>query len=428
MLSYSKKNSFFLFILNKNITFVFYDFMTKKKNILIALFLRKRKKNESFFKYATGLIHLWLGLLSSIVICIICLTGCLYAFKNQITDLYNYDKVFLKTHSNSTNIDEIQKYFSEQDKELNQLVIPDDKDRSWSIYYTDKNNNSHFTYFDPYLKKELGASDDTLTPFFRTVIGLHKNLLLGDFGRQIVGVSVLIFLLLLFSGLILWFPKKLKFLKQGLTIKFNSKFERLNYDLHNVLGFYAGIFLTIIAITGLYITYPWVKNTIITSLGGESIHQIKTDSTTQKDNTFAQLMQDMLERQHEKSDPKYPSLPLSQIIHKTNQHLNYTGTLSITMPNSENPRYTIVKINSENWLNALLPDEISFNKKGELKTKDLFLEKPLHQQFISLSRPLHTGKILGLPGIILYFFASLIGFILPITGFIIWWNRVKKQI
>ena len=53
MLSYSKKNSFFLFILNKNITFVFYDFMTKKKNILIALFLRKRKKNESFFPVLT---------------------------------------------------------------------------------------------------------------------------------------------------------------------------------------------------------------------------------------------------------------------------------------------------------------------------------------------------------------------------------------
>ena len=102
MLSYSKKNSFFLFILNKNITFVFYDFMTKKKNILIALFLRKRKKNESFFKYAIGLIHLWLGLLSSIVICIICLTGCLYAFKNQITDLYNYDIVWSGVYDTNT--------------------------------------------------------------------------------------------------------------------------------------------------------------------------------------------------------------------------------------------------------------------------------------------------------------------------------------
>lgn len=401
--------------------------MRKKKSLLTTLFLRKRKKDESIFKYIIGLFHLWFGLLSSIVICIICITGCIYAFKNQIIDLYNYDKVFIKNNSTNINVDEIQQYFINHQKNINSIFIPENKNRSWIISYTDSQQNLHTTYFDPHQKKELGIGDDGLDDFFQTTLNLHRTLLLGDIGRQIVGGSVLIFILLLFSGFIIWIPKKIKHLKQGLSIKFNSKFQRLNYDLHRALGVYSMIFLLFIAITGVYFTYPWVKNILITSLGGSSIEEIK--DTQKTDDEFAKLMEDMLKQQEEKSESlSHKPLTLSQIIKETDKHLDYSGNLSITMPNNENPRYRIVKINSENWLRALLPDEISLDKKGELKNKDLFLEKPLHQQFTALAKPLHTGEIMGLPSIILYFLASLIGFLLPITGFIIWWNRIKKQI
>lgn len=401
--------------------------MNNKKSLLTTLFLRKRKKDENIFKYIIGLFHLWFGLLSSIVICIICITGCIYAFKNQIIDLYNYDKVFIKNNSTNINVDEIQQYFINHQKNINSIFIPENKNRSWIISYTDSQQNLHTTYFDPHQKKELGIGDDGLDDFFQTTLNLHRTLLLGDIGRQIVGGSVLIFILLLFSGFIIWIPKKIKHLKQGLSIKFNSKFQRLNYDLHRALGVYSMIFLLFIAITGVYFTYPWVKNILITSLGGSSIEEIK--DTQKTDDEFAKLMEDMLKQQEEKSESlSHKPLTLSQIIKETDKHLDYSGNLSITMPNNENPRYRIVKINSENWLRALLPDEISLDKKGELKNKDLFLEKPLHQQFTALAKPLHTGEIMGLPSIILYFLASLIGFLLPITGFIIWWNRIKKQI
>ncbi|MNE72299.1 hypothetical protein D3C80_1682250 [compost metagenome] len=40
---------------------------------------------------------------------------------------------------------------------------------------------------------------------------------------------------------------------------------------------------------------------------------------------------------------------------------------------------------------------------------------------------IHVGAVLGLPGKILAFFASLIASSLPITGFMIWWGRRKKS-
>ncbi|MDD4418797.1 MAG: PepSY domain-containing protein [Bacteroides graminisolvens] len=40
---------------------------------------------------------------------------------------------------------------------------------------------------------------------------------------------------------------------------------------------------------------------------------------------------------------------------------------------------------------------------------------------------MHTGSILGLPGRIIVFLASLIIASLPVTGFIIWWRKKKKR-
>lgn len=395
----------------------------KNKNIFKTLLIRRKLKEQSWFRYIMLLLHLWLGLLSSMIICIVCLTGSIYAFKNQITDLYNYNKVFITPQKNKINIDDIQLHFTRQNKEITQLFIPKSNNRSWIISYTDNQNFTHTSYFNPYTLQELGFGKNDLDNFFQTILGLHRNLLLGEIGRQIVGGAVVVLVLMIISGIVIWIPKKLSLLKQHLSIKTDAKRQRINYDFHRALGFFFALPLLFIAITGLYITYPWVKNGLIVSLGGTSIHSISTTDN----NDFEKLMADMLSRQDEKNSSG-KTLFLSQIISETNKQLNYKGDLKITLPNKENPRYDIVKINSENWLTALLPDEISFDKNGKLKSKNIFLEKPLHQQFIALAKPLHTGEIIGLPSIIFYFFASLIGFLLPITGIMIWWNRIKKQI
>ncbi len=41
--------------------------------------------NKTFGRLCAKL-HLWLGLLSGIVVFIVCITGCMYAFKDEITD------------------------------------------------------------------------------------------------------------------------------------------------------------------------------------------------------------------------------------------------------------------------------------------------------------------------------------------------------
>ncbi len=396
------------------------------KKIFKSLF-RKKRKNESWLKYISYLVHLWFGLLSSVLVFVLCISGCLYAFKTQIIEAYNYDKVFISPAGTAQTPGELQQKLSLEGKELVSVTIPESSSRSWNISYKNENGAVSGSYYDPYRKLELGNGDQSLNRFFEVVLDLHRNLLMGNVGRQIGGISVLMFLVLMISGFFLWLPKKLKYLKQGLTIKFRASFKRLNHDLHNVLGFYSLIFLMFISVTGIYVTYPWVKNALIVSLGGEPISQINTANETEENDTFADLMSDMLNRESEKNELKDEQIvSVQKIVDETNRHFPNPGTLSVEFPNDENPRFMVKKINTDNFLRALLPDELSFDKTGELKTKEIFLEKPLNKQFTSLAKPLHTGEIMGLPSIIFYFIITLIGAMLPVTGIIIWWQRLKK--
>lgn len=373
------------------------------------------------------IIHLWLGLLSSIVVFVMCLSGCLYSFKNQIIDFSNRDKVYISSTSRQVRTpDQIQTEFLKQGKVVTSLLIPDDTGRSYVIGYKE-NNVDKSTYYNQYTGQALGQADVGSGKFFDVVLDIHRNLMMGNVGRQILGAGVLMFCVLLISGLILWLPKKLKFLKQGLTVMFKAKFQRVNYDLHNTLGFYTFLMLFFIAVTGLYVTYPWVKNGLIVSLGGTSIDNISKD-TDSGDDAFGGLLEDMLEKQDEKKNLKdSESASIDKILKLADQHLPYRAVTSIDLPNKDNPRYVVIKTNTQNLLGMMLPDEVTFDKTGIFKTKELFSNKPLNKQFTSLAKPLHTGEIMGLPSIILYFIVSLIGCSLPVTGFLIWWHRFRKM-
>src|SRR5690606_24186558 len=94
-------------------------------------------------------------------------------------------------------------------------------------------------YVDPYTGKVLKV-DGTIYFFFVTA-HLHASLLAGTAGGWIVAIATIIFVISCITGLVLWWPKKWNKTtrKASFTIKWKARFKRLNYDLHNVYGFYS---------------------------------------------------------------------------------------------------------------------------------------------------------------------------------------------
>ena len=84
------------------------------------------------------------------------------------------------------------------------------------------------------------------------------------------------------------------------------------------------LLLFFIALTGLYVSFHWVKNGVIVSLGGDSII-ISDENTALKQslaNSFDELFQNLNAVQ---LTQKNDQLSLQKVLEATDSLLNYTG-------------------------------------------------------------------------------------------------------
>jgi uncharacterized iron-regulated membrane protein len=73
-------------------------------------------------------------------------------------------------------------------------------------------------------------------------------------------------------------------------------------------------------------------------------------------------------------------------------------------------------------------DQYFFDQySGQLAGTSLYNERNLGQRVRSTFYPIHVGSIGGLPGRIIAFIACIAGTTFPVTGVILWLNRLKKQ-
>jgi uncharacterized iron-regulated membrane protein len=114
------------------------------------------------------------------------------------------------------------------------------------------------------------------------------------------------------------------------------------------------------------------------------------------------------------------------ILIKANSVFNYQGETSISLPKSETETYTVTKRNVSGW-SPVTSDKLIIDVEGTVLKEEWFNDKPLNVQIASLIKPIHTGQIFGTFSKIIYFIACLIATSLPVTGTIIWLNKLKKK-
>ncbi|MEN2488620.1 PepSY-associated TM helix domain-containing protein [Flavobacterium sp. B11] len=421
-------------------------------------------------------LHLWLGLASGIIVVIVSLTGCIYVFENEIRDFIEdwrfvkpQEKAFLLPSQLVTIADNKMK-----DKKATSVTFGAKDEAAIVGYFVEKKENGErgskeenkkserrkdfakneskneksklkaqknekgigkgkdekrkggrrqgtfiSVYMNPYTGdisniKSVSRSDSP--DFFRWILNGHRALWLPyDIGRPIVGVAVLIFVVLLISGIVLWWPTKWikSIIDKSFKIKWDASFKRVNYDMHNVFGFYSCIFLFFIAVTGLVWSFGWWSKSLywVTSGGKplvENRESPKSDTTHVKAFNITTADKVLLNLRKENpqaagimiSIPAKPADPIGAFVYKQ-KHTFYNM------------------------------DRYSFDQQT---LKEISIKTPFSGKYVEANIPdkirrmnydIHVGSVLGLTGKIIAFLASLISASLPITGFIIWWGKQK---
>ncbi|WP_178987843.1 PepSY-associated TM helix domain-containing protein [Winogradskyella schleiferi] len=361
-------------------------------------------------------LHKILGLVTGIVVFIVAITGCCWAFRDEIESLYDdYTKVIPQEQSILT---------PTEAKALAKEVFPDNSvhgtlfkkadDAIEVIFYDADPEFYQSVFLNPYSGGVIQV-EDHLSGFFAFTLKGHTRLWLPKaFGEQVVGASILIFILIIISGFILWLPKKLKNLKQRLKFdwKKTTRWKRKNFDLHTIVGFYICSLALVLAFTGSVMSYNWLKYVVYKSTGGEKVAAfIIPDNKSKNQSSTEGLPMDRLIVKLQKESPEAESYELHYPKSKDE-------SIYVEVSNSKGLYYdTDFRFFDQNTLEEIEIPGI-YGKYKDAKLADKILR---------MNYDIHIGAIGGIAGKILAFIISLLTATLPVTGILLWYGRNYKN-
>lgn len=407
----------------------------------------------SFRKFLND-IHLWVGLVSGIFVLFICLSGTIYVFNTEIREFSRPEVFHVESTENTTKLplEELVSILSrETGGKVVSLKIPADLDKSYilTVKKLEENNPSEknadkkekladgskeksnpsrrIQYMvNPYTGQILGNSNEknATVEFMQFMFSLHRWLLLDrieepligelpnrTLGSYISGTATILFTLGVITGIIIWFPRKIRSWKNGLKIKWGGNWKRVNHDLHNSLGFYSCILLFLMGITGPQWSFSWYREGLRKTLGTYQ------PEGAPKPETPHSIIQ---------GTGNAKTLLIGDFIRAANKTLNYPGDLTITLA-ADSAEAIIVNKVKTGFFAPVASDKIYLDQyTASVLQSDIFRAKPLNERISASIKALHVGDVYGSFSKVLYFLACLIATSLPVTGTLIWLNKMKK--
>ncbi len=358
-------------------------------------------------------IHLWIGLASGLILFTVCLTGTIYTFHTEVDEWANRDKYEVEPQAAPMSVEALTVQLEQQvEGRATSVRIFPEPERTYQFYVRKEGERRGTTFLvNQYTGSVLGDTKSGTYEFFMVMFRLHRWLLMDmKIGRPIVGWSTVLFVFLILTGLVIWIPQKARSWRQGLKIKWSGNWKRINHDLHNAFGFYTAIFLLLMALTGLQWSFDWYRTGLRKALGVEQSRPAASMDTTVP-----------------AASDKLKPLLLGEIMSVADQALPYDGIYRIELPTDDKRDIRVSKYH-QGFFASPASDVLMIDQyTGGVTSKEVFSEKPFNERVARSIKALHVGDVFGTFSKIIYFISCLIATSLPVTGTIIWINKLKKK-
>lgn len=392
-------------------------------------------------------IHLWLSVPFGLIITLVCFSGAMLVFENEANEWFRRDLYYVETVKGSPlPMDKLLEKVATtlpDSVSVTGVSISSDPGRAYQVSLSKPRRAS--LYVDQYTGEVKGKSERS--GFFMFMFRMHRWLLdsmnpgnEGIFwGKMIVGVSTLLLVFVLISGIVIWWPRTRKALKNSLKITATKGWRRFWYDLHVAGGMYALIFLLAMALTGLTWSFPWYRTAFYKVFGVE-VQQRAAQGHEQKSD--AQKRDTKLAAHREK---KREGNEVRKGERSRRPENNHSDMYSVTSPfvywqeiydklGRQNPEYKQISISSgtasvsfNRFGNQRASDRYSFNTdNGEFTETSLYQHQDKSGKIRGWIYSVHVGNWGGMFTRILTFIAALLGSALPLTGYYLWIKRLIK--
>ena len=355
-------------------------------------------------------VHTYLAIPLGLFIFIMCITGAILVFQNEIKQIQNPDFYSLSKSSiegkTVLSLQELIPIINTQleDNSVKEVTIYNEPEKTYRISLSE--GFREVAFINPYSGEVIGKEVPNNSIFMK-VMSLHRWLMdsTRTWGKAITGWSTVAFIFILITGFF-YFKKKYK---SNYKIVTNKGRKRLFFDLHNALGNYTFILLLILALTGLMWSFTPYRNAVFYIFGHRTTAESQVHGRGGKggekgDKEKKQVNYAIWDAALENFKPLASSYDFIKI-----------GEQSITAhpKNTYRPRVT---------------DEYGYNPKtGQMTSTTLYESKPIGTRVMMWAYSLHVGDYWGIWSKIITCLASLVGASLPITGYYLWAKKLKRK-
>ena len=350
-------------------------------------------------------VHLWVGIGVGLYILVVGLSGAALVFRDQMQHAF-YPQFFPEKQPSGpiANIADVAGNMKAAFPEYQfaGVAVPNPEQHAF-VGYIYKDEKYRAVFADAITGNVIGSFPEK--SFILWLQNLHFYLLAGTAGLFVNGIGALFLLALCLTGLVIWWPGIASW-QRSLKIDFGKNWKRVNWDLHNAVGFWTLAIVLMWAITGAYFAFPQQTRDIVGAFATVSVTPAVSSKVPLDPAARRADVHELVKRAQQ-------ILPGSQVT-RVSLPTAPQGTVQIavtrTVPQArENADYVYL------YFDQFSGDLLQSRDLADGKTGDAI---------ISWLGRLHVGSFGGLEIKILWLILGLTPALLFVTGTIMWWNRV----
>ena len=283
----------------------------------------------------------------------------------------------------------------------------------WVAYFANPSRTHaelKLVYIDPSTGANLGETGES-SGVMNWLADLHFRLLGGTTGTLVNGIGAWLLFILCLTGLFIWWPGRRQ-VRRALTIQTGVRWLRLNWEIHNVFGFWSVIPVGIEAFTGAYYCFFVPMAAALVFLLGGSPHRWQEISLPPRSMPIAGMAPVALEPLVDESLRRHPDCTLRGLALPIASADPFT--VQLDPPHAED-RGDYAQIAFDRYSGRVLSDIDSRHEAMAIRV-------------VNFIRPLHFGTFAGIWSRIAWIIVGFVPGILFLTGFVMFWRRVPGRI